>query len=59
MNNKPSDLNDFFVTTILADLFDPAGSDDLDVIAQKIVDGLEENGLLHDTKQEDDELMAA
>ena len=42
MFKKASDYDDYFVATLLADLFDPSGSDDMDFVAKKIVNGLEE-----------------
>tara|TARA_B100001029_G_C14624238_1_gene215687 strand:- start:132 stop:326 length:195 start_codon:yes stop_codon:yes gene_type:complete len=42
MIKKVSDFDDFFVATLLADLFDPSGSNDVDFIAKKIINGLEE-----------------
>ena len=59
MKNKTSAFDEFFVATLLADLFDATDSDDPDFIAQKIVEGLKENGLLHQEELDDDELMAA
>ena len=59
MNKKASDFDEFFVATVLADLFDATGSNDPDFVAQKIVDGLEANGLLNNEELDDDELMAA
>ena len=59
MKKKSSDFDEFFVATVLADLFDSTGSDDPDFVAQKIVDGLKGNGLLHHKELDDDELMAA
>ena len=59
MKEKSSDFDEFFVATVLADLFDSTGSDDPDFVAQKIVDGLKENGLLHHDELDDDERMAA
>ena len=59
MMKKASDFDEFFVATVLADLFDSTGSDDPDFVAQKIVEGLKENGLLHQEELDDDELMAA
>tara|TARA_Y100001968_G_scaffold248095_1_gene232593 strand:- start:733 stop:912 length:180 start_codon:yes stop_codon:yes gene_type:complete len=59
MKNKASAFDEFFVATLLADLFDSTDSDDPDFIAQKIVDGLKENGLLNPQELDDDELMAA
>ena len=46
MIKSESAFDDFFVATVLADLFDQSGSDDIDLIATKIVDGLELNGML-------------
>ena len=46
MNKKASDFDDFLISTFLADLFDPSGSEDLDFVSKKIVDGLIENGII-------------
>ena len=59
MKKKSSDFDEFFVATVLADLFDSTGSDDPDFVAKMIVDGLQENGLLHQEELDDDGLMAA
>ena len=59
MKKKSSDFDEFFVATVLADLFDSTGSDDPDFVAQKIVEGLKKNGLIHHEELDDDELMAA
>ena len=54
MIKKASDFDDFFVATLLADLFDPSGSDDIDLVAKKIINGLEEYGII-DYKNIEDE----
>ena len=54
MIRKASDFDDFLVATILADLFDPSGSDDIDLVAKKIINGLEEYGII-DYKNIEDE----
>ena len=59
MNKKDSDFDDFLISTILADLFDPSGSEDLDFVSKKIVDGLIENGLMKNEKFEDEVDIAA
>ena len=46
MSKKASDFDDFLIATVLADLFDPSGSEDLDFVSKKIVDGLIDNGLM-------------
>ena len=46
MNEKASDFDEFLIATILADLFDPTGSENLEFVSKKIVDGLMENGFL-------------
>ena len=53
MNKKATDFDDFLIATLLADLFDPSGSDDLDFVSKKIVDGLIENGIVKDEGAED------
>ena len=59
MNKKASDFDDFLIATILADLFDPTGSENLEFVSKKIVDGLMENGLMKNEKFEDEGDIAA
>ena len=59
MNKKASDFDDFLIATILADLFDPSGSDDLEFVSKKIVDGLIDNGIMKNEDFEDEENIAA
>jgi len=59
MTKTASDFDEFFVATLMADLFDQTGSNDPDFLAQKIVAGLDENGLLNNEALNDDEIMAA
>ena len=42
---------DFFVATVLADIFDPDNNEDLDIVASKIVKGLARFGLLIEEKE--------
>ena len=46
MVKKASDFDDFLVATILADIFDPSGSDDIDFVSRKIVDGVDAYGMI-------------
>ena len=59
MAEKSSSFDEFLVATILADIFDPSGSDDIDYVSRKIVDGLDSHGIIkgHDFDNEED--MAA
>ena len=59
MSEKASDYDDFLIATILADLFDPTGSENLEFVSKKIVDGLIENGLMKNEKFEDEGDIAA
>ena len=59
MNEKASDFDDFLIATILADLFDPTGSENLEFVSKKIVDGLMENGLMKNEKFENEGDIAA
>ena len=59
MNKKASDFDDFLISTILADLFDSSGSEDLDFVSKKIVDGLIENGIIKNEDFTDEEDIAA
>ena len=46
MEKKASSFDEFIVATILADIFDPSGSDDIDLVAKNIVDGLDSYGMI-------------
>jgi len=46
MLNTDSDFSNYFVLTLLADLFETSGSDDQNLIAEKIIQGLEKHDLL-------------
>ncbi len=35
MSEKASDFDDFLIATILADLFDPSGSENLELVSKK------------------------
>jgi len=59
MVKKISDFDDFLVATILADIFDPSGSDDIDLVSRKIVDGLDSYGMIKSHEFENDEDKAA
>ena len=59
MNKKASEFDDFLIATILADLFDPSGSENLEFVSEKIVDGLIRNGLMQNDKFEDKGDIAA
>ena len=59
MSKKASDFDDFLIATLLADLFDPSGSDDFDFVSKKIVDGLIDNKLIKNKEDEDEEVIAA
>ena len=59
MNKQTSDFDDFLISTILADLFDPSGSDDLDFVSNKIFDGLIKNGIIKNEDFTDKEDIAA
>ena len=56
MLKKNSSFDDFLVATILADIFDPSGSDDIDFVSRKIVNGLDAHGMIksHDFDKEAD-----
>ena len=59
MNKKATDFDDFLIATLLADLFDPSGSENLEFVSKKIVDGLIENGLMKNEGFEDEGDIAA
>ena len=59
MNKKASDFDEFLIATILADLFDPTGSENLEFVSKKIVDGLMENGLMNNEKFKNEGDIAA
>ena len=59
MVKKTSDFDDFIVATILADIFDPSGSDDIDFVSRKIVDGLDAYGMIKSNDFNNKEDLAA
>ena len=59
MNKKASDFDDFLIATVLADLFDPSGSDDIDFVSNKIINGLIDNGIIKNKDITDEEDIAA
>ena len=59
MVKNTSDFDDFLVATILADIFDPSGSDDIDYVSRKIVDGLNSYGIIKGQDFDNEEDMAA
>ena len=59
MFNKSSDIDEFLVTTILADIFDPSGSDDFDFVSRKIVEGLDAHGMIKRNDFDNEEDLAA
>ncbi len=59
MVKKASDFDDFLVATILADIFDPSGSDDIDFVSRKIVDGLDAYGMIKSNDCNNKEDLAA
>ena len=59
MVKKASNFDEFLVTTILADIFDPSGSDDFDFVARKIVNGLDANGMIKKNGFDNEKDLAA
>ena len=59
MVKKTSDFDEFLVATILADLFDPSGSEDFDFVSRKIVEGLDAHGMIKSHEFDDEEGLAA
>ena len=64
MIKKIPDFDEFFVATLLDDLFDPSGSDDIELVPKKIVNGLEKHRIIDfngikDKDIEDEELIAS
>lgn len=59
MVKKASNLDDFLVATILADIFDPSGSDDIDFVSRKVVDGLDSNRMIKSHEFENEGGLAA
>ena len=59
MKNKASDFDEFLIATLLADLFDPTGSEDPDFVAKKIVDGLIDNEIIKSGNFENEEPIAS
>ena len=59
MVKKASSFDEFIVATILADIFDPSGSDDIDFVAKNIVDGLDAYGMIKGPKFVNEDDIAA
>ena len=54
-----SSFDDFLVATILADIFDPSGSDNFDFVSRKIVDGLDAHGMIERNDVDNEKNLAA
>ena len=59
MVKKASSFDEFFVATLLADFFDPSGSDDFDFVSRKIVDGLDAHGMIKRHEFDEEKGLAA
>ena len=59
MVKKASDFDDFLVATILSDIFDHSGSDDFDFVSRKIVNGLDDCGMIKSNIFDNKEDLAA
>ena len=59
MSEKAFDFDDFLIATILADFFDPSGSDDLDFVSKEIVNGLIDNEIMKNDDFENEDDIAA
>ena len=59
MAKKTSSFDEFLIATLLADLFDPSGSDDFDFVSRKIIDGLDAHGMIKSNQFEEDAGLAA
>ena len=59
MVKKSSNFDEFLVATILADIFDPSGSDDINFVSKQIVDGLYDYGMIKSCDFEDEDDLAA
>ena len=59
MVKKASSFDEFLVATLLADLFDPSGSDDFDFVSRKIVEGLDAHGMIKNHEFDEEEGLAA
>ena len=59
MLKKSSSLDEFLVATILADIFDPSGSDDIDFVSRKIFYGLDVCGVIKNNDLDNEEGLAA
>ena len=56
MFKKSSNFDEFLVKVILADIFDPSGSDDFEFVSRKIVNCFDAHGMIkiHDFYNEAD-----
>ncbi len=53
MKKTDSDFDEYILMTVLAELFDETDSTDIDLLATKITNGLERNGLLNTGEEHD------
>ena len=59
MVKKSYSFDEFIVATILADVFDTSGSDDINFVSRKIVDGLNAYGIFKSHDSDNEEGIAA
>ncbi len=62
MRKTDPQFDEYFLITVLADLFDDTDSNDVQYLSTKIIEGLEENGLLSFDNQDErplDDIAAA
>ena len=59
MKKKSSSFDEFLIATILADIFDPSGSDDIDLVSRKIFEGLDSYGMFKSYDFDNEEDRAA
>ena len=53
------DFSDYIVTTIISDIFEHTGTDDIDTIKDKVILGLIRNDLLIISEDKEEETKAA
>ena len=59
MLKKSSSLDECLEATILADIFGPSGSNDIDFVTRKIIDGLDSCGMIKSKDFDNEDSLAA
>ena len=59
MLKKSSNLDELFIVKILAGIFDPLGSGDIDFLSRQIIDGLDPHRIIKRDELDNEQVLAA